>query len=281
MRKEEFSRTALATATLRAAHRILDSALILDDPVAVRLLGIDAEQNIRANRGRFEGVVSTALRAHVVLRSRYAEDRLQAAVARGIRQYIIVGAGLDTFAWRQPAWSQAITIIEVDHPATQSAKRARIESAGLALPSNVRFVAVDFEQETLRDALCKNGIDATQPSFFSWLGVTMYLTEPAIDAALYAMAAFPAGSELVLTFSEPPDKKSIMAGLASAALSKQVADLGEPFISYFEPVDMQAKLHQVGFTQVDFLSADDAKTRYFQDTTLLPPRRTGIVTAIR
>jgi methyltransferase (TIGR00027 family) len=281
MHKEEFSRTALATATMRAAHRMMDGTLILDDSIAAALLGPHASQQIQENKERYQGPVSTALRAHVVLRSRYTEDRLKIAMARGIQQYIIVGAGLDTFALRQPTWAQNIAIVEVDHPATQTAKRNRIAAAGLALPPNLRFVAVDFEQESLRGALLGNGVDTTQSTFFSWLGVTMYLTEPAIDAALNTMASFPAGSEVVLTFSEPPENKSLLATAANAALSKHVAELGEPFISYFEPAAMQTKLLRSGFSSVEFLSAADAQSRYFQDSTLLPPRRTGIVTAIR
>jgi methyltransferase (TIGR00027 family) len=281
MRKAEFSRTALATATLRAAHQILDGALVLEDPIAIGLLGPDAGQTIRESKTRFGNPVSVALRSHVVLRSRYTEDRLRAAVARGIRQYILVGAGLDTFALRQPAWAKDLAIIEVDHPATQSAKQARIQSAAMALPQNLRFVAVDFEQETLHDAMRNNGVDTALPTFFSWLGVTMYLTEAAIDAALKGISAFPIGSELVLTFSEPPPSSNSVESAMGAALSQRVADLGEPFISFFKPPQMEAKLRHAGFTTVEFLSADDANERYFQKTNLLSPRRTGIVAAIR
>jgi methyltransferase (TIGR00027 family) len=282
MRNEEFSRTALATATLRAAHRILDEGtLVVDDPIAIRLLGADAHQKILESKLRYEQPVSLALRSHVVLRSRYTEDRLQEAMARGIRQYILIGAGLDSFALRQPDWAKDLIIIEVDHPATQSAKQARIQSAGIPLPHNLRFVAVDFEQETLHDAMRNNGVDTALPTFFSWLGVTMYLTEAAIDAALKGISAFPIGSELVLTFSEPPPSSNSVESAMGAALSQRVADLGEPFISFFKPPQMEAKLRHAGFTTVEFLSADDANERYFQKTNLLPPRRTGIVAAIR
>jgi methyltransferase (TIGR00027 family) len=282
MRKEEFSRTALATATLRAAHQLLDGGtLVLDDPIAIRLLGLDAAEKIRAAKARFEAPVSVALRSHVVLRSRYTEDRLQAAVARGINQYILIGAGLDTFALRQPAWAKDLAIIEVDHPATQSAKQARIQSAGIARPKNLRFVAVDFEQETLHDALRKNNVDTALPTFFSWLGVTMYLTEPAIDATLNALAGFPIGSEVVLTFSEPPTNKDPIAATVSATLSQHVAELGEPFVSYFTPAEMEAKLRHAGFTNVEFLTVGEAKARYFHNTALSPPKRTGVVAAIR
>jgi methyltransferase (TIGR00027 family) len=282
MRNEEFSRTALATAAMRAAHQVLDGDnLVLNDPIAVRLLGPYAAKHILESKGRFAEPVSVALRSHVVLRSRFAEDRLQAAVARGLRQYVLVGAGLDTFAMRQPAWAQELSIIEVDHPATQVAKRALMESAELPSPDNLQFVAVDFEQEPLHDALRRHHVDTTQPSFFSWLGVTMYLTEPALDSTLAAMADFPSGSEVVLTFSQPPENRSQFESALSAALSKHVADVGEPFVSYFEPAAMEAKLRGVGFSVVEFLAVDDAKARYFQSTSLPPPRRTGIVAAIR
>jgi methyltransferase (TIGR00027 family) len=176
MNSQEASRTALATAYLRAAHQLLDATpKILDDPIAVRLLGEDASRKIREFAERYRNSETEALRSHVVLRSRFAEDRLADAVQRGVSQYVILGAGFDTFAFRQPAWAKSLKIFEVDHPGTQSVKRSLITKAGLDLAANVQFAPIDFEQESLLEGLCRHHVSLAEPTFFSWLGVTMYL----------------------------------------------------------------------------------------------------------
>ena len=197
--------TALAVAYMRAAHQILDSKpLLLEDAFAVQLLGKGAAQRICEASERYQTPVARALRSHIVLRSRYAEDQLLMAVQRGVSQYVVVGAGYDTFSLRQPEWASSLAIVEVDHPATQSLKRSRIADAGWRVPENVQFADVDFERETLEEGLRRNGVSTAQQTFFSWLGVTVYLTEAAIDETLRSMASFPAGSQVVLTFSQPP-----------------------------------------------------------------------------
>ncbi|HUW35875.1 MAG TPA: class I SAM-dependent methyltransferase [Rhodocyclaceae bacterium] len=279
MSDREPSRTALATAYLRAAHQLLDATPpILDDPVAVRLLGAGAAERIRAAAGHYRTPGALALRAHVVLRSRFAEDRLAAAVGRGVSQYLILGAGFDTFALRQPAWAQSLRIFEIDQPATQAAKRARLSESGLAMPANAAFADIDFERESLRAGLHRQRISSQTKTFFSWLGVTMYLSEAAIDAALQTMASFPSGSEVVLTFLQP-------SGPAAAAspLADRVAGIGEPFVSRFEPDALREKLLAAGFTQVAFLSSEEAGARYFaaRPADLPVPGKTAIASAIR
>jgi methyltransferase (TIGR00027 family) len=196
-------------------------------------------------------------------------------VGRGARQYVILGAGFDTFALRQPFWAKALRIVEVDHAATQKMKRSRIEAAGLAMPKNTSFAAIDFERESLREGLKKNSVPLDKPTFFSWLGVTMYLDEDAIDAVLRAVAAFPAGSEIVLTFAQP--------GGPSDQFSQRSATLGEPWISYLEPDEMEKKLRGAGFSAVEFLAPSEAEARYFRDRPpdLPVPKRTSIVSAMR
>ncbi len=170
------SRTALGTAYLRAAHQLLDAPpRILEDPLAVTLLGPEAGRRIRAGAEHDQTPERRALRAHVVLRSRFAEDCLEGSINRGVGQYVILGAGFDSFALRQPPWAKGLRIIEVDQPATQEMKRARIAEAGLVIPDNVAFAAVDFERESLRGGLQRNSVSLETPTFFSWLGVTMYL----------------------------------------------------------------------------------------------------------
>lgn len=276
------SRTAAGVAWLRAAHQILDAApLILRDPAVLTLLGDDVLDRLRRDPAPVQTPGARALRSHVVLRSRFAEDRLEAAVRRGVRRYIVLGAGYDTFIARQPEWAQALRVIEVDQPATQAAKRERLASAGMAVPDNVRFADVDFEVETILAGLRRHDVRLDEPTFFSWLGVTVYLTEPAIDAVFEAVAACPSGSEITFTFSQPRAGQpgdSVRDDLASRA-----AALGEPWLTYFEPDRLEEKLRRMGFRDVAFLTPADAATRYFSGRTdgLPAPRRTTIASATR
>ncbi len=261
---QEASRTALATAYLRAAHQLLDAApRILEDGVAVRLLGESAGQKICESAEHYRNPLAAALRSHVVLRSRFTEDRLAAAVQRGVSQYVILGAGFDTFAFRQPDWAKSLKIFEIDHRDTQSVKRSFLTKAGLDLPANVCFAQIDFEHESLLEGLCRHHVSLEEPTFFSWLGVTVYLKEAAIDAALKSMAAYPSGSEVVLTFKQPIVKTTGKAAEAARKLADNVASVGEPFVSFFEPKAMEAKLLSAGFGKVEFLDLETADTRYF------------------
>jgi methyltransferase (TIGR00027 family) len=275
MSQKSASRTALMTAYLRATHQLLDPPpRVLDDPTALAVLGPGAEQMIRDSAALAQTPESRALRAHMVLRSRFAEDRLAAAVGRGVTQYVILGAGFDTFAVRQPAWARQLRILEVDHAGTQELKRSHLAAAGLTVPPNAGFATIDFERESLRDGLVRHSISPTERTFFSWLGVTMYLREDAIDAVLRSVAEFPAGSEIVLTFAST---SNMPQGVADRA-----AQAGEPWLSYFEPEQMQDKLHAAGFTTVELLLPLVAKSRYFSAPTSLPtPVRTTIVAAVR
>ena len=262
---------------MRAAHQLLDaSPHILEDPLAVALLGPVGVQRVYDTADAYHSPKRRALRAHVVLRSRFAEDRLAAALAREVTQYVILGAGFDTFALRRPVWAQSLKIFEVDHETTQEVKRSRIAAAGLAMPENAHFAAVDFEHEPLQDGLRRHAISLDELTFFSWLGVTMYLEEDAIDAVLRSVAAFPTGSEIVLTYAPPP-------GDSPSPFDERAASLGEPWKSYFEPDALSAKLHGAGFSTVEFLSPAEAEARYFRQRPQdLPiPTRTNIACAIR
>jgi len=278
------SRTALATAYLRAAHQLLDAASrVLEDPLAISVLGEGASDRIRNNEARYRSPGAQALRAHVVLRTRFAEDRLAEAVKRGVCQYVLLGAGLDTFAFRQPPWAKSLRIVEIDHPNTQRFKLAMLSQARIEAPSNVSFGAIDFNRESLLEGLNRHGVLPNQPTFFSWLGVTMYLTEVSIDRALQSMGAFAAGSEVVLTFLEPRDERPAPAVPSSAQLASRVAAVGEPFVSYLYPANVETKLRQAGFATVRFLTSDEAKALYFspQSPDLPPPSRTGLACATR
>lgn len=278
VRDQTASRTALATAYLRAAHQILDAEpLILNDPVALVLLGPGAEERIRDAVDRYMAPEAKTLRSHLVLRSRYAEDRLGSSIERGVTQYVIVGAGFDTFAIRQPGWAGRLRIIEVDHPATQHLKRTKISEAGIPVPGNVVFAGIDFEKESLEEGLIRNGVRSAETTFFSWLGVTMYLTEPAIDSTLKCMAKYPSGSEAVISFRQPPSAQSS----EPTRLADFVSQAGEPFVSYFTPDNFKAKLLEAGFTKVEFLTPA-LSAQYFHggENSLPNPKRVRIASAI-
>ncbi|AHG93362.1 methyltransferase (plasmid) [Gemmatirosa kalamazoonensis] len=272
------SSTARGVAVLRAAHLLLDGAPpILNDTVIARLLGDDTESRIRGRADELQAPTVRGLRSHVLLRSRFTEDALEQAVADGVEQYVLLGAGLDTFAYRQPPWASRLAITEVDHPASQTAKRAALARAGIAIPVNLRFADVDFERESLAEGLARCGVDAAKRTFFSWLGVTMYLTREAIHATLRTVRSFASGSEIVLTFAQPnPDATSGADRLAGGA-----AAVGEPWISYFTPEDVAAMLRSLGFSGARFLSREEAAHRYYAGRAdgLSAPRRVSIVSA--
>jgi methyltransferase (TIGR00027 family) len=273
MLEQEASKTALGVALMRAAHQFLDTPpLLFDDPLALPLLGPDAEKMIRAHIDRYQTLYGRGLRSHVCLRSRFTEDRLRQA---GADRYVLVGAGLDTFALRQPEWAKGIRILEIDHPATQAKKREAIAKAGWKEPGNLTFAAADFTRESLADVLGRQQIAPHEKVFFSWLGVTMYLTEAEIDASLDAMAQVSDHASVSLTFKQPD------RGQGDKAMREFVAALGEAFVSVFTPDEMAAKLAAHGFVNQEFLTPERATTAYFTPPRgdLSAPRRSGIVYA--
>ena len=280
MTERNASQTAMGTAYMRAAHQLFDPApRLLEDPLAITLIGEAGVQQIKASADRYLSPPAAALRSHVVLRTRHTEQRLQAAVERGVTQYVILGAGLDTFALRQPDWAQGLDIIEVDHPATQAVKKNAMTAAGLALPANARFADIDFEHESLRDGLLRNRVDLKRKTFFSWLGVTMYLTQDAIDSVLQLAASCPPGSEITLTYAQPLEPGG---SDALSMLARMAASMGEPWLSFFTPAAIEEKLRQAGFSTVEFLTTEAAAMQYFASSTgsLPVPRQTNIVSAI-
>jgi methyltransferase (TIGR00027 family) len=167
------------------------------------------------------------MRAFMVARSRYAEDKLAAAAANGVRQYVVLGAGLDTFAYRNPF--RHVRVFEVDHPATQAWKRERLQTAGIAIPNELSFVAVDFERQKLDEELAAAGFAMSEPAFFSWLGVTPYLSREAFQGTLRFITAMPAGSGVAFDFAVERSALGFMERIALAELSRRVASAGEPF----------------------------------------------------
>jgi len=261
------SRTAVGVALLRAIHQLRDGApKILDDPVAAALVGPDALARALAAPEAFATEAMLALRAHVVLRSRFAEDCAAAAAARGVKQLVVLGAGFDSFAYRQPDWAAGLRIFEVDHPESQRLKRERLADGGVAIPANLAYVPADFARRSLREILRASALDFASPAFFSCLGVLVYLDRAAIEALFRTVASFPPGSELVVTFT------SSERAVGSA---QRAADWGEPWLSRLQPEEIRAELLRCGFASVAFLEPGEADRRYFgprSDGLVAPPR---------
>jgi methyltransferase (TIGR00027 family) len=257
------SATALGAARLRAVHQILEYPRVLHDPYAIRILGPGAETELRAELAKYQESRTRGLRAGMVLRSRYSDDRFHAALARGVRQYVVLGAGLDTFAWRNFYPEHLLRIFEIDHPATQAWKRARLAEMGMAVPQALTFAPVDFERESLSDGLARAGFRADQPAFFSWLGVAIYLSEEAIMQTLRTITAGVPESEVVFDFTLPSSNLSKWARRRRAESAAAVARLGEPWVTFFTPEAIAARLREAGFSAITVLGPKDANRLYF------------------
>jgi methyltransferase (TIGR00027 family) len=251
------SQTALATALMRAIHTRLDHPKHIDDPWGDRLV-LDAE---RAALGPEARLRSSAGYGIVILRTRYTEEALLAAAERGVHQYVILGAGMDSFALRQPAFAQGVDVIEVDHPASQSFKRERLRACGVPVPPTLHFVPADLSREQLATALARSPYRSAEPAFFSWLGVTVYLTREANLATFRGIAACAAaGSELVFTYV---DQRELDAGSESIRdVGSRAAALGETWLSGFDPSELAEDLRRVGLSLVEDFSGDQLWHRY-------------------
>ena len=246
------SLTALGAATHRAVHQVLEGGRIFEDPLALKIIGRTAEDVAGEAAGHPRG-----LRLFIAARTRFAEDALAAS---GASQLVVLGAGLDTYAYRT---ALKLRIFEVDHPATQAWKRERLAAAGIAIPESLVFAPVDFERETLADGLAKAGFDRGLRTFFTWLGVTPYLTEPAIFATLSFVAGMRA--EVVFDYANPPH--SITDGDSRAlqeALAARVAAAGESFKTYFDTDDLHQRLNALGFDELEDLGPSQIAARYLQ-----------------
>jgi methyltransferase (TIGR00027 family) len=251
------SRTAQRVAMRRAAHQLLDQPTVFEDPLAAAIAG-ESERPLEAQQ-----TYSRSLRAFIAVRSRYAEDQLAAAVEQGVRQYVVLGAGLDTFAYRNPLRSVGLRVYEVDHPATQEWKRYKLRQAGIAIPEDMTFAAVNFERQSLDDGLAATGFDRLQPAFFSWLGVTPYLSREAFDATIQFIAGMPSASGVVFDFAVERRLLSPPQQLALDALAERVARAGEPFRLFFDPAELRGELARLGFGKIEDLAAEQINARYF------------------
>lgn len=257
------SHSAYRVAVSRAAHQLLDEPRVLEDPIALAIVGAAAVTAIRTAPLRYRLPPARYLRAFLAARSRVAEEALAQAVRRGVRQYVVLGAGLDTFAYRNPYPADGLTVYEVDHPATQAWKRGQLEAAGIAAPPSLRFVSVDFETQQLGEPLAGAGLRADERAFFSWLGVSMYLTRAAIGATLGYVAGLPRGSGIVFDYAVSPAGLSPVRRLVVHALLKRVAAAGEPWKTFLEPRALAAELRALGLTELEDLGSEELNARFF------------------
>jgi methyltransferase (TIGR00027 family) len=240
------SQTALTAAAARAAHLIVDAEpLIFADTLAYDLLGETAEELLAYHRAHGTHPILAGARAAVTTRSRYTEDLLAAAVARGIDQYVILGAGLDSFACRSPLAEQ-IQVYELDHPVTQSWKLDRLKALGI--PPTATFVPADLETTPPLDALTAAGFDPARPAFVGWLGVTMYLTLDAITQTLRALATLAPGSEAVIDYMLPAGLRDEEGRSYADGVGPVAAERGEPWLTFLSPADCSALLTSCGLT---------------------------------
>jgi methyltransferase (TIGR00027 family) len=252
------SKTALRVAMRRAAHQVLDPPPVLDDPFAMPLLGA----GFAIDYGREAHPVARSFRAFMAARSRWVEDRLAEAVAVGVAQYVVLGAGLDTFALRNPF--AGLRVFEADFPATQEWKRALLSAARLEPPANLMFVAMDFEHKAIADALVEAGFNSHWPAFFGWLGVVPYLTPEAFRATLAAIAPLPAGTAVAFDYALSPETLSPLQRRFFEALAERVARAGEPFKLFFTPEQLDSELRLAGFRHVEQVDSSGLNELYFK-----------------
>jgi methyltransferase (TIGR00027 family) len=273
MKEGQPSATAQRAAVRRAAHQLLDEPKVFDDPLALRIIGQEGVSELQTDpyqqdQSRAEAMrLSLYLRAYVAARSRYAEDELALAVERGVSQYIILGAGLDTFAYRNPYPESALRVFEVDHPATQAWKRARLKEVGVPLPRNLKFAPLDFEKQTLAAGLREAGYNPNSGAFFSWLGVTPYLTIDGVMTTLRFIASAPKGSGVIFDYAPAPSLLPPAQQLVIDALAKRLAAAGEPLQTFFDPSELMEDLRAMGFRHVEDIGPEELNARYFKDRT--------------
>jgi len=267
------SRTAWAAAAHRAAHQVLEGGRIFADPLALRILGQDAEAVVRDAEQHPTGRI---MRRFIAVRTRFAEDSLAAAVERGVRQLVVLGAGLDTYGYRSP-FCDRLRVFEVDHPATQGWKRERLREAGIAVPASLTFAPVDFEQQTLADGLAAAGFEPALETFFTWLGVVPYLTESAVWSTLAFIAGLPGGAHVVFDYSDPPATLSPEMRAYHERRAAMVESLGEPWVTHFDRDALAGKLQAVGFREVEDLGPRQIACRFFPHRDAPPAEKGGHV----
>lgn len=247
-------------AAARAMHREEPPPHVLDDEIALALAGDEGKrlmERLRADVGR-EALLG--FNRWACVRARVPEDLVDRSA---IRQYVILGAGLDSFAYRRPDLVDRVRVFEVDQPASMAWKRGRLEELGVTAPRNLTYASVDFETQTLREGLAAADFDFTAPAIFSWIGVTMYLTIEAIHSTLETIAGCAPGSRVALTYNQPPSALQGRAGEIERALRSIADAANEPFLSLFVPEQIERLLADQGFVDITHFGPDEAVQTYF------------------
>jgi len=266
VREGQPSGTAERVAAERAAHQLLDSPRLIDDPLQLSVIAPERREKLLADPSAHDrSPISKPMRAIVVVRSRIAEDEIARRYREGVRQYVVLGAGLDTFAYRNPL--AGLRVFEVDYPSTQEMKRRRVADAGIATPASLVYVSIDFAADSLADALARSGFDAGQPAVFAWLGVAMYLDERDVDRTLAYVARLPSRTSIVFDYAQPPESVPWLARIFYRKVLERLAERGEPWRSFLEPGPLRDKLLMMGFSDVDDLGADEINARYLAGRT--------------
>ena len=258
--------TAETVAFMRALHLLIDDdPKIFEDPLASTFLDSGRAAALQTSPQAYRTPESCAFRAIFVVRQRYAEDQLADAMARGVRQYVILGAGLDSLAYRRRDWQRTLQIYEVDHPAAQQWKQRRLAELGIAVPGNLTFIPLDLETGSLADALAASSLRRDEPIFFSWLGVTQYLSEGAVLETLRSVSSqSDSGSEIVFQTMLPRSSLNARDAAVVAAASQYAARRGEHWRTFFDSHALEARLREMGFNEVLHFGAREASIRYLR-----------------
>ena len=264
MQRPKRSRTVEIPAIMRALHQTLDDEpKILADPIAPRLLNAGLDREWAA--GLLDHPFAKQWRAGFVLRARYVEDTLAEEIRHGLRQYLVLGAGLDTFAYRQPPWAASVRIYELDHPLTQQRKHELLKAAEIAIPSNLRFVPIDFERQSIPEALQAADFAFEDRTLCSLMGVTQYLTPAGLDATLQFVLSLPPLSEIVFSFIFPQEAVSGIEADALSLAAQRAAEVGEPWLTRLTPEEFAVKLRSLGFSRIVHLTPEEARRRYLEN----------------
>lgn len=265
MNAGEPSRTAKIVAATRAAHLRFDPPPhLLEDRIGAQLLGDEAEPLI-AMHADGESWILLENRLFLPFRARFGEDLLARAHAEGVRQLVLLGAGLDTFAFRRPAALADLRVFEVDHPATQGWKRARLAARGIAIPETLRFVECDFETSSVSAALGSTDYRSDEPAIVFWMGIVYYLTAEAVEKSLRELAGLLApGSAVVLDYQLPMDAVPQRYRDIFEQQSAFLKGAGEPQINRYSPQRLREVVLGAGFASIELPEADELRRRYFE-----------------
>jgi methyltransferase (TIGR00027 family) len=288
MQEDQVSRTALFTAFSRGHHCAHDHPRIFADPLAFSLLSLEertrietlllegfrrvnplAAESFEDGQSAMEWLMQSGAAASILLsRAQYAEECLEREMAHGVRQYVLLGAGLDSFAYRRPELVEQLVLFEIDHPATQAYKRQRLAELGWEQPANLHYLPVDFNRQSLADRLAGSPFDPGHAVFFSWLGVTYYLPRQTVLATLEEIARFArSGSSIVFDYL---DEEAFVPGKCAPRVQRMldhVASLGEPMQSGLDPLALAGELGQLGLELVENLCPWDIHGRWFMGRT--------------